>query len=251
MSDLTPATVLAVFLIFCRIGSCVMIMPGMSSARVPMQMRLFVAAGLALALTPLLIDAVRPAVGTGAPVVLFALIASELFAGSLIGLIGRLFFLALQFGATAISNFMGLSALPGVPIDEPEANPALVSIITMGATVLFFITDLHWEMIGGVIASYAAWPVGGVFTAQWGLAQIVDQLNEAFLLALRVCAPFLVFTVVINLAIGLINKLTPQIPVFFISMPFVIAGGLLIAYFSAEDSLRLFMMGVGRWAASQ
>ena len=45
MSDLTPATVLAVFLIFCRIGSCVMIMPGMSIARVPMQMRLFEAAG--------------------------------------------------------------------------------------------------------------------------------------------------------------------------------------------------------------
>ena len=56
---------------------------------------------------------------------------------------------------------------------------------------------------------------------------------------------------VINLAVGLINKLTPQIPVYFISLPFVIAGGLLIAYFSAEDSLRLFMMGFERWVTTQ
>ena len=41
--------VIAAFLAFCRIGGCFMVMPGLSSARVPMQVRLFVAVAATLA----------------------------------------------------------------------------------------------------------------------------------------------------------------------------------------------------------
>ncbi|CAN5119265.1 flagellar biosynthesis protein FliR [soil metagenome] len=247
LASLGSASVLATFLIFCRIGSCLMVMPGMSTARVPLQIRLFTAIALSLALAPSLIDPVRATAGNAVPSVLLILIVTETIAGSVIGLLGRLFFLALQFAATAIANFIGISALPGVPIDEPEAMPALVSIITLTATALFFVTDQHWEMIAGLLASYTAWPVGFVFNAQWGLVQMTDQLRDTFLLALRVCAPFLIYTIIINLAIGLVNKLTPQIPVYFISMPFVVAGGLALLYFSLSESLRVFMMGFQNW----
>jgi len=60
-------TILALFLIFCRMGGCVLAMPGFSSARVPEILRVFVAAGLSLAVLPLLWDTVYPAVsGTSA-----------------------------------------------------------------------------------------------------------------------------------------------------------------------------------------
>ena len=49
-------TVLAVFAAFCRVGGCIMVLPGFSSFRVPVQVRLFLALGLSMALTPLLWD---------------------------------------------------------------------------------------------------------------------------------------------------------------------------------------------------
>ena len=45
-------TVLALFLVFCRIGGCVLTLPGFSSARVPEQLRVFIAGGLSLAVLP-------------------------------------------------------------------------------------------------------------------------------------------------------------------------------------------------------
>ena len=45
---------LLVFLLFCRIGGCLMLMPGFSSARVPPQVRLFIALAVTLALAPML-----------------------------------------------------------------------------------------------------------------------------------------------------------------------------------------------------
>ena len=49
--------------------------------------------------------------------------------------------------------------------------------------------------------------------------------------------------ILINLTIGFVNKLTPQIPVYFISLPFVIAGGLVIFYFAIGTMLSLFADG--------
>ena len=43
MTDLSPDNVLAVFLIFCRIGACLLIIPGFSSNHVPVKVRLFIA----------------------------------------------------------------------------------------------------------------------------------------------------------------------------------------------------------------
>jgi flagellar biosynthetic protein FliR len=48
---------------------------------------------------------------------------------------------------------------------------------------------------------------------------------------------------IINFLFGIMNKLAPQIPVYFVSFPFVLAGGLLLFYFTFTEILRLFMRG--------
>ena len=58
LSDL----VMSVFLIFCRIGTCLLMMPGFSSSRIPMQIRLFVSVAISLALSPALLPILQPLV---------------------------------------------------------------------------------------------------------------------------------------------------------------------------------------------
>ena len=68
-------------------------------------------------------------------------------------------------------------------------------------------------------------------------------------MSLQVCAPFFVYSLVINFLVGVANKLTPQIPVYFISMPFVLVGGLLLMHASIDEALRLFMSAFISWLA--
>jgi hypothetical protein len=128
MIPITSETLLIVFLLFCRIGGCLMLMPGFSSTRVPVQIRLFLTVAITLALTPVLFPTVRTALGDPTPPMVLRLIFSELFTGTLIGLIGRLFFMALQFMATAAAQFAGFSPLPGNPIEDTEPLPALTTL---------------------------------------------------------------------------------------------------------------------------
>jgi flagellar biosynthetic protein FliR len=245
----TPDTVLAVFLIFCRIGGCLMVMPGLSSSRVPMRVRLFIAFALTLAITPLLFDIVRPTVGDGAPATLAAAIAAETLAGLFIGVMARLFFLALQFVAELITQAIGLAGIPGMTLADDEQGSAVTNLFTLTAVMLMFMTDQHWVLLRGLLDSYVAIPPGAGFSAQWSLIEIADQVAAVFLLALRVASPFIVYAVIVNLAIGLTNKLTPQIPVFFIAMPFVTAGGLMLLYFTVAEFMAGFMAAFAAWLA--
>ena len=250
MSPIGPETVLLVFLLFCRIGGCLMLMPGISSARVPAQVRLFIALAVTLALALMLEPSLRAVLANMPSATILTLIVSEVAVGALIGVMGRVFFMALQFMATATAMFVGFSAMPGSPIEDAEPLPAMATLITLTATVLLFLTDQHWEVLRALLASYTAWPVNQPFAIEFNLAKVVDALSGAFVIALQISSPFLVYALIINLMVGLANKLIPQIPVFFIATPFVLAGGFVIFYLTIGESLRLFMMGFMGWLAA-
>jgi flagellar biosynthetic protein FliR len=247
MMPVGPETVLGVFVLFCRIGATMMLMPGVSSTQIPAQVRLFLAVAVSLALAPLLLDSVRRVVAGAQPAGLLWLIAGELLVGLLIGLLARIFFVALQALASALAAAIGYSGIPGSQIDDMEPVPPLVSLISVSAVVLMFQTELHWEVLRGLAESYSVLPPGSAFQSQTGLIQIADQLSETFLVALRISSPFLVYALIVNFAVGLMNKLIPQISIYFVSLPVVLAGGLIVLYLNIDELLSLFTVELGHW----
>ena len=247
MSLIGPDTVLLVFLLFCRIGGCLMLMPGISSARVPMNVRLFIGLAVTLALVPVLEPSLRPSIAGKPSTAALGLIVSEIAVGALIGVMGRIFFLALQFMGTAAAMFIGFNTMPGPAIEEQEPDPALATLITLTATVLLFLSEQHWEILRALLGSYAALPLTEPLAADFSMVKVVDALTSAFIVALQISSPFVVYALIVNLMAGLANKLVPQIPVYFIATPFILAGGLIILYFTVGESLRLFMMGFMGW----
>jgi flagellar biosynthetic protein FliR len=241
--------VLSVFVLFCRIGACLMLMPGISGPRIPVKVRLFLAFSITLGLAPFLSGEIKPELSDAPPFVLMQTIVSESLIGALIGFLGRIFFGALETLANAIAMAIGLSS-PLAPLSGDEQTPAVASLISLGATVAFFLTDLQFEVLRGLVASYAAWPVSGLFNAQFGLIQVADCLARAFNLALRISSPFILYALIVNFAIGLAAKFTPQIPIFFITVPAVAAGGLFLLYFTCRHLLELFIAGFATWLAS-
>jgi flagellar biosynthetic protein FliR len=246
VSQITSDLLLGIFLIFCRIGGCLMIAPGFSSNRIPIQVRLFIGLATSLALAPVLLEKVQGGITSQAPAAILVYIGSELLTGILIGLLGRVYFLALQTLLSAVAMALSFS-MPGTPIDEAEPLPPISSFIMMVATAVLFLSDLHWELFRGLIASYARLPLGEGLGTRLSLTQLVDQIGVAFVLALRISSPFILYSVIVNLAVGLTNKLTPQIPVYFLATPFIMIGGLLIVYFAASDYVLLFMEAFSTW----
>ena len=238
---------LGVFLVLCRIGACLMIMPGFGSARVPGRVRILLALALSMVVTPLV--AVPGALDRNDGAHLLRLIFSECFAGGTIGLLARMYIAALEFMGSAIASYMGLAGM-GSAIELDEPAPAVSAMITIVATLLMLVMDLHLLLISTVIQSYAELPLGEMPSTRNGLRMLADALTAGFLMALQISGPFVVYGVVVNVMFGLVGKLVPQVPSYFISVPFLAFGGLLLLYFAVGEMLLVFAQTI-KFALSQ
>ncbi|MBB3808005.1 flagellar biosynthetic protein FliR [Pseudochelatococcus contaminans] len=244
---LASDAVIGAMLLMCRVGGCFMLMPGLSNASIPVNIRLYAAIAVTLTMYPLLFDTVAPAFRGQSFSFLLLLVISEVLSGIWIGFLGRLMFLALETLAVLIAMALNLSNPSGVSFDQMEALPPVGAIISLSAAMLVFAADLHWEILRAVKASYANMPPGLLFQSRLSLVGIADQLSSSFLVALRISSPIIIYSVIINFAIGLMNKFTPQIQVYFISIPFVIAGGIILFYFLVQEMLGEFIRQFSRW----
>ncbi|WP_280951511.1 flagellar biosynthetic protein FliR [Methylocella silvestris] len=58
------------------------------------------------------------------------------------------------------------------------------------------------------------------------------------------------YALIVNLAIGIASRFAPQIPIYFITVPAVAAGGLFLLYITCRSLLELFIAGCSLWLAS-
>lgn len=239
MTELTHQTILVPFIVFCRVGACFMVLPGISSERIPVQLRLFVAIAVALAITPLVYDDVQPATAETSSNLL-SLITVESLTGILLGFLVRVLFLALEFAATAMANFAGYGSVFSRSLDTNDPASPFSSLVTMPAVMLFFMTDQHVNVIRMLQKSYEGLKVGTAIASPPNLQLIVTNFDTAFKLTIQLSGALVVYSITINLAFGFLNKMVPQIPIYFVSTPFVVLGGLLILLQIDKSVLEIF-----------
>ncbi|OYX15275.1 MAG: flagellar biosynthetic protein FliR [Rhizobiales bacterium 32-66-8] len=247
MTAFTSASVLAAFLVFCRIGGCLMLMPGVGGRHLPLQIRLFLAIAISLAFVPMLYQGMEELARKADVASFVTMILAEVMTGATIGLLVRIYFLALQSMATAIAQAIGVATMPGISVDDDEQLPTIATLFAFTAMTLMFISDQHLELIRGLFESYGRIPPGALFAIRFALTDILDQLTAAFLLALRIASPFILYSILVNFAVGIINKFTPQIPVYFIATPFLTAGGMFLLYSTMDQLLTNFLMAFSQW----
>lgn len=234
-------------LVLARIGGCFVLLPGLASARVPVRVRLYLAAIISIAAAGPLQATLAPSAVQIDVLWLSAAIVAESATGVMIGLVVRVFFVALSFAATFMGNLVGLSTMQPSEIDEGGISTPLSDMIMLSATVTFFLLDMHMEVLQALIESYRTFPLGQMPDSGWALQRIVDATTAAFLVALGFAAPFVVYAIVANLLLGIANRLIPQISIQFVAAPLVLNGGLIIMFLMTAAMLRVFSDGFASW----
>lgn len=207
-------------LVFLRVGAAIALMPAFGEQVVPQRVRLVVA----LAFTAIVAPAVAPDLAT-VPTSIRAG-GQEVLVGLAIGIGMRLFIIALQIAAAIIAQVTSLSQLFGGSTPEPQ--PAIGNLLTVASLALAVLAGLHVKAASLLILSYRVLPAGrlpaAADMADWGLVQI----THAFTLAFSLAAPFVIGSVIYNIALGIINKAMPQLSVSLVGAPALTAGSLIL-----------------------
>ena len=94
--------------------------------------------------------------------------------------------------------------------------------------ILLFATNLHHLIIAALHDSYSLFRPGEVPLTGDMAALITRTVAGAFRIGVQLSAPFIVFGLMLNLGLGLLSRLMPQMQVFFVGMPLTIMVGLVI-----------------------
>ena len=223
-----PATAAAFLLVFARIGTMVMLLPGFGELTVPVRVRLTVALALAALLLPLHRHAYQLDLRAFGPVLL--MLGTEMLIGVMLGMTARLAMSAVQVAGAVIAHQLGLSFAVAVDPTHGEHGALIGNFLSVLAVTLIFATDLHHLVIGALHDSYALFAPGTIPLMGDIAALTTQTIAAAFKIGVQLAAPFLVFGLLFNIGLGVLSRLMPQMQVYFVGMPLSIWAGLLILF---------------------
>ena len=211
-------------MVFARLGSAVMLLPGFGEAYVPARIRLVFALMVTLALMPMVGDRV-PAMPAELPRFV-VLLGGEIGIGLFFGTVTRLILMSLQTAGMVVALQVGIAN--ALSVDPTTAQQGAVSgnfLLAVGL-ILIFATGLDHVTIEAMAGTYDV-VIPGSLPPMADIANFVARTSAvSFELGLQLAAPFLVYGIVFTVGLGLLARLMPTLQVFFIAMPLQIMAGL-------------------------
>lgn len=221
-----PALAASFMLVFARIGTMVMLLPGLGELAVPVRVRLAVALVLTAVILPLHRGDYTLDLKDFGP--LMALLVEEILIGGVLGLTARLTISALQVAGSVVAQQLGLGFVTAVDPTQGQQGVILGNFLTMLGLTLVFAVDLHHLVIAALNDSYSLFKPGEIPFLGDIAALMTRLVADAFRIGVQLSAPFLVFGLLFNLGLGVLSRLMPQMQVFFVGVPLSILVGFLI-----------------------
>ncbi len=209
---------------FLRVLALLSAVPVLSQRSVPARVRIGLAALIAFAVQASL--PAMPVVALDSPEAM-AMVAQQVLIGLTIGFATRLVFAAVELGGELIGLQMGLN-FAGF-FDPMSSSQGTASARFMGtmASFLFIVINGHLFLIAAVVQSFHSFPVG---TEVLGFMRTLEPQTwavELFRLGLTIALPIVGMLLFVNLVLGMISRVSPQINVFAIGFPVTLSVGLL------------------------
>lgn len=234
-----PALAAAFLLIFARIGTMLMLLPGLGEQNLSARMRLTFALVLAALLVPLHRDAYHLDPAALGPALV--MLVEEILVGALLGITARLTISALEVAGSVIAQQLGLGFVTAVDPSQGEQSMIISNFLTMLAITLFFATDMHHLVLAALNDSYTLFAPGEVPATGDVAALVTKTVSGAFRIGIQISAPFLVFGMVFNLGLGVLSRLMPAMQVYFLAMPVSILGGFLFLVVVLGTMMGIFL----------
>jgi flagellar biosynthetic protein FliR len=220
----TTAVVWAAGLVFARVGTMMMLLPGIGEIFVPVNVRLVLALLLSMVMWPLASPHLPPLPATIDGMTFD--IVEEMIIGGMMGALLQFFSAALQTAGELISLQTTLSFAQTSNPAEAQPTASVSTFLMLIGMTLVFDTDLHQLFIAAIAHSYTLFAPAKALPLNDAGMLATQTLARTFALSVQLAAPVIVFSLVFNIASGLIGRAMPQFQVFFVATPLNLMLGL-------------------------
>lgn len=223
-----------------RISAMLMVMPIFGAQFVPKRVKLLLSFGISLIVFPLLYDNAPIAQNALNSLQLIYLLIKQIVIGVMIGLAVHVVFQAFVMAAELCAMQMGLGFASMVDPQNGLSVPALGQFYLMIVTLLFLSMNGHLFLIQTIVESFDKIPVSIMSTKFIDFSDMVTLGSWIFLGGLKIALPAVTALLIVNMAIGIMTKATPQLNIFSLGFPVTMILGMIILWFSSVTLLPQF-----------
>lgn len=209
-----PHFLSAMVLVMTRISGLMVFAPIFSSDAIPARVKVVFVLAVSFLLAPVVSALPLAHAGLGVTPVLGELGIGLIF-GLGLSLLNEILFFAGQLLGFQFSFSLANLLDPNSPIQ----TPLLAQMFTLLGTLVLFGAGLDRTMLFAFLRSFRDAPIGSIsFNSHAGLA-LVTAMSGVFFAALQLAAPVMAATLLVEVVMSVLGKLSPQLPVMMIAVP--------------------------------
>ncbi len=235
---------LAYGLIFVRIGAFLFFVPVFSETAISPRIRVYLAFWFMLVMAPALQGSFPREMDSTA--LLATHVIHEVLVGAALGLVLKFMFLTLEFAGSLISQAVGLT---NVSFNSPNMGGQISlpsNLLMLAATLLLIETDIHHHFIRFIYESYALLPAHS-FNTQDLTQSLLKSSSDMMSLGFKLSTPLVVFGLLVSIALGILNRLIPQVQIFMVSQPLQLGFGFFVMLYAIRELLITFLKDYERF----
>ena len=220
------------FLIVMRMAGFVFLNPVLGRRNIPSQLKVGLSMVMAvLVYSTAVSQGTANEIETGSAVVFGVLAVKELLIGYFLGFVMQLFDMILTFAGTVIDFQLGIS-MAMVYDAQNGAQVALSgNILQIFYLLLFFVSDGHLALMKILALSGEIVPYGEVAISGGAAWLLLDIFVECVVLAMRMAFPMIAFEFLVQVGVGVLTKINPQVNLFVLSIQLRLTVGLILMMF--------------------
>ncbi|MGB0066306.1 MAG: flagellar biosynthetic protein FliR [Terracidiphilus sp.] len=223
-----PTFLSAMTLALVRVSGMVAFAPFFSSTAPPMRVKAVFAGAVAFLLAPLVATLPNAQASIG-----FSSLLGELSVGLVYGLSLALLNEMLLFAGQIAGLQFSFSLVNLMDPASAIQTPLLGELFQLMGTLVVIAAGLDRILLASMVRSFHVVPLGAFALGRPATLVIVRAAGGIFLAALELAAPVLAATMLVEISVALLGKLSPQLPVMMLTVPlktltgFIILGGCL------------------------
>jgi flagellar biosynthesis protein FliR len=205
-------TALALTLV--RLSGMVVFAPFFSSTALPLRTKAVFVGAVAYLLAPLVVTLPLAQVSLS-----FSALLGELAVGLVYGLTLTLLTEMMLFAGQIAGLQFSFSAVNLLDPTSTIQTPLLGDLFQLMGTMVVIAAGLDRILLASLVRSFRAVPLGSYALAPTTALAIVRAAGGVFLAAVELAAPVLAATMLVEIAVSLLGKLSPQLPVMSLTVP--------------------------------
>ncbi|MDF3837820.1 flagellar biosynthetic protein FliR [Cupriavidus basilensis] len=156
------------------------------------------------------------------------IILNEVGIGLAVGFAMRLVFAAVQYAGETIGMQMGLSFASFYDRSAGGQTMVLGRFLNIVAMLMFLALDGHLLLLATLADSFSSLPISSQPLSGAGWAAVAAAGASVFSSGLLLALPLIAALLTLNLAMGILNRASPQLSIFAVGFPVTLSGGILL-----------------------